>query len=631
MGFVWLCSEEQKWLFSELKQEIVYFSQLEQQLGDDTYKVTVETIEKGLQVTVTETEATLAASSKETLARAFGLMAEKLYFHSYGVTTQASGFASLGLMQDCSRNSVPKVETVKAMLRKMALMGYNRMQLYTEETYEIPGQPFFGYMRGRYSTEELRTLDAYAERLGILLVPCIQTLAHLNQMFRWNTYGAVRDCNDILLCGEEKTYELIEEMVKTCRSCFRSREINIGMDEAEMLGRGKYMEKNGAQDHFSIMTAHLKRVLAICEKYDFSAMMWSDMFFKMLSGGSYNAEGLELDESIRQRIPQNVTLVYWDYYKRDEAAYDRMLKYHSQMTDRVGFAGGAWRWNGFAPLIHHSLMITPMALRSCARRGVKDIMITAWGDNGSECSTQVIWPVLCQAAEQCYTGSCEESELCNRLYTCAGMRYEDTLLLDLPNLTPDNPSPGRVSVGTAKYLLYQDLLSGLYDMHVDPDTYPKHYQETAEKLHEAAARAGEFAYLYENLACLCDALALKCTLGIRMKEAYDRKDTESLRLCMEDCQKLLGLVKRFHETLAAQWEKENKSFGFEVLDIRVGGVESRIKTAQRKLQAYLDGQLSGIEELEAERILLDTRENPPYRTLPLYHNNWAEMVSASLM
>ena len=39
----------------------------------------------------------------------------------------------------------------------------------------------------------------------------MQTLAHLNQIFKWKTYRPVNDTADILLVDEERTYELIEK------------------------------------------------------------------------------------------------------------------------------------------------------------------------------------------------------------------------------------------------------------------------------------------------------------------------------------------------------------------------------------------------------------------------------------
>jgi N-acetyl-beta-hexosaminidase len=82
-------------------------------------------------------------------------------------------------MIDVSRNPVTNLDTVKFMLRKMALMGMNTYMLYTEDTYEIKGRPYFGHLRGRYTKEEIKALDAYAAMLGIELIPCIQVLGHL--------------------------------------------------------------------------------------------------------------------------------------------------------------------------------------------------------------------------------------------------------------------------------------------------------------------------------------------------------------------------------------------------------------------------------------------------------------------
>ena len=70
----------------------------------------------------------------------------------------------LGVMLDCSRNAVRTVEFVKNFMRTLAAMGYNQLMLYTEDTYEIEGEPRFGYMRGRYTVDELRELDAFGAR-----------------------------------------------------------------------------------------------------------------------------------------------------------------------------------------------------------------------------------------------------------------------------------------------------------------------------------------------------------------------------------------------------------------------------------------------------------------------------------
>ena len=64
-----------------------------------------------------------------------------------------------GVMLDMSRNAVMRPEEVKKIMTILHGFGYNMLQLYTEDTYEVDGEPYFGYLRGRYSKEELTGLD----------------------------------------------------------------------------------------------------------------------------------------------------------------------------------------------------------------------------------------------------------------------------------------------------------------------------------------------------------------------------------------------------------------------------------------------------------------------------------------
>ena len=145
-----------------------------------------------------------------------------------------------GVMLDMSRNAVMKPSEVKNFATILKKMGYNMLQLYTEETYEVDNEPYFGYMRGRYTQEELKDIVAYCDNIGVEVIPCVQTLAHLERIFRWHPYYAINDMGDVLLVGEERTYELIENMFRSLRKCFHSEYVHIGMDEAHMLGLGKY-------------------------------------------------------------------------------------------------------------------------------------------------------------------------------------------------------------------------------------------------------------------------------------------------------------------------------------------------------------------------------------------------------
>ena len=82
-----------------------------------------------------------------------------------------------GIMLDCSRNGVMKPREIKNLALFLSKAGYNMLMLYTEDVYEIPDEPYFGYLRGRYTLEELRSVEEYCNSLGIEIIPAIQTLA----------------------------------------------------------------------------------------------------------------------------------------------------------------------------------------------------------------------------------------------------------------------------------------------------------------------------------------------------------------------------------------------------------------------------------------------------------------------
>nr|MBQ4319667.1 family 20 glycosylhydrolase [Clostridia bacterium] len=176
-------------------------------------------------------------------------------------------FTLNGAMMDMSRNAVMNVETVKFTMRKMALMGMNCYMLYTEDTYEIDGRPYFGYMRGAYTKDEIRELDAYALKLGIELIPCIQMLGHLATHLRWSAAGPYKDTANALLAGADETYKLIDDMLKTISECFTTKRIHIGMDETHDLGTGAYLSKNGYHERQEIYFSHLAKINEMIKSY----------------------------------------------------------------------------------------------------------------------------------------------------------------------------------------------------------------------------------------------------------------------------------------------------------------------------------------------------------------------------
>ena len=195
-----------------------------------------------VSVTKTGGEVTIRYANKTDAFRALGrLLGETDPQAVAREFSESARFDLLGVMVDVSRNGVLRPDTVKALIRRCALMGINTFIAYAEDTYEVPGEPFFGYLRGRYTQKELRDLDAYANVLGMKMFLAIQTLGHLGQVLQWPTYANYRDVDEVLIAGDEPTYKLIERMIAAAAAPFRSRRLIVGMDEAHGLGTGRYL------------------------------------------------------------------------------------------------------------------------------------------------------------------------------------------------------------------------------------------------------------------------------------------------------------------------------------------------------------------------------------------------------
>ena len=81
------------------------------------------------------------------LYRALSVLATALAEGDKVEIEEQAAYEDLAYMADCSRNAVLNVAFAKQMIEVLALMGYSTFELYMEDTYQIEGQPYFGYKR----------------------------------------------------------------------------------------------------------------------------------------------------------------------------------------------------------------------------------------------------------------------------------------------------------------------------------------------------------------------------------------------------------------------------------------------------------------------------------------------------
>ena len=605
------------------------------------------TEEKKVSVSCADGSAVLSACDKAFVFRALMRLVRELEKRGSEESFQVEEQVWLdrnGVMLDCSRHSVLTMDMIKWYIRFEASLGMNTMMLYTEDTYEVEEYPYFGAYRGRYSSEELHELAVYADQFGIEMIPCIQALAHLKNTLRWEAMAGMQDTDDILMVGESEVYRFVEACIRRATEPFLTKRVHLGMDEAWSLGLGKYLHKNGYHPKSEIMAAHLEQVAQICRKLGLEPMIWSDMYLRMSSqNNDYYDLPLDADLSGAVKPPADVARVYWDYYHTDENFYRQYLRMHSQLSDKVIFAGGGWVWNGVSPNLKGAKDTTEPAMRAVKEAGIREAVCTMWQDDGAETPMGAGLSSIVRFAEHGFAKEVSEEALKEQFEFLTGTSWEACEILgefDRPQGSAfyDNPS---------KYLLYQDVLIGLFDEQIRNWDVKSYYEGLRDRLLKALEegmkrnrtqkncmqilqRGGGYAEEVLSLyVCLADALSVKAPLGRKMHEAYEKKDRQALAaLAEKEIPLAMEKIRVYRDRREALWNRESRIFGFEVLDIRIGGLLARLESAKKRVESWLNGEVDSLPELEEPRLPFRPVKEGEEHTLCAC-NSWKTIISAS--
>ena len=413
-------------------------------------------------------------------------------------------------------------------------------------------------------------------------------------------------------------------MIAAASAPYRSKRIHIGMDEAWDLGLGRYLRENGYHPGFEIIEKHLARVREIANRHGLRPMMWSDMYFRLASptGGYYDSG--DVPKEVVKSAPADVDLVYWDYGHELESEYDDMLRKHAPFAAPVIFAGGLWTWCGMAPDYDKAKNVSVAALTQCKKHGIREVLATAWGDNGAECNLQAALYGLQLYAEFCYTGKYDEKELDERFAACTGANPHSFRDLTLFNSVPGMNKAHTRPVNAAKFLLYQDPLIPLFEKDTENAKPSEHYRTVAEKYRTYKDENPQFALMFGHYERLAQALALKCEFHEKAGPCIRAGDRKSAAILADSIPAIIRAVEELKEGWRDMWYTVNRPFGFEIIDLRMGGIIARLQTARHRLNDYAAGRIDDIIELSSEKlpytIFDDGALNGSYA--------WSEIVSA---
>lgn len=556
-----------------------------------------------LQVKRNETDNTLTITYGRTAFAARGLA----YAMAEMECNETITFKTYGILFDCTRGNIITVKHFKHWLRRLALMGYNMAMIYTKDAYQLPDEPYFGYMRGAYSQAEIKEIDAYAKQLNIEIIASIQALGHLEPILRWPVYGKVRDTASTILVDNDDALKLVEKIITFWSEALSSRRIHLGMDETHDLGRGAFMDQNGYENPFHIYNRHLGRVCDICKKLNLEPIIWSDMYFRYANKTqNYYDMISEIPQEVKDAIPKMVQLSYWDYYHRDQETYEKMLTRTSALNGSAPFmASGVWTWSRMWTDYEMTQATVRPCIKACHKVGAQEVIFTMWGDDGGYCEFDSAFAGLAWAADYAYNQEQSDEERLAKFYQAVcGTSYQLQIACGKLCYTYklDN---GQIVKVPSNLIFWDDPLLGIgwNELHSKNhkadlvDCILADYREvrnlTAAHRDDTAAGYLDHAWNIANVAIR------KLEFRRKLLAAYKANDQAVLKeIAEKDVPQMLEDLNRFLTSYRTQWKRSFKPFGLEMMHIRIGGLCERYRETARMINEYLNGEIESIMQLD---------------------------------
>jgi len=280
----------------------------------------------------------------------------------------APDFARRGIMLDVSRGKVPDEETLRRLVDLCVHLKLNVLMLYVEHTFRFRRHPRIGTGASPLEAGTLRALDDYAAGRGVELVPCLQSLGHMENVLCWPEYAGLEetDLGWTVSPADPATYELIGDLYGEFLPNFRSPLFNANCDEPWDLGRGRSAERAAALGPGGVYLEHVSRIRDLAARLGKRTMIWGDVV-----------------HAYPERIPEidrDLILLDW-WYEAGIVDYERVAAFARNGIE-FWVCPGTSSWNSLFPRVDNSLVNIARWADAGRRHGASGLLVTDWGDFG---------------------------------------------------------------------------------------------------------------------------------------------------------------------------------------------------------------------------------------------------------
>lgn len=289
-------------------------------------------------------------------------------------------FLSRGVMLDISRDKVPTMSTLFAMVEQLAEWKINELQLYTEHTFAYSRHPRLWQDASPMTADEIRALDDYCGQRFIELVPNQNSFGHMERWLQHEEYRYLAEAPDgaqtpwgyrwpgpFSLCPTDPaSLDLLRGLYAELLPNFTSKRFNVGCDETFDVGQGRSKTECERRGVTRVYLDFLARVNDLVRDQGRTMMFWGDII-------------VNKPELIAE-LPRDVIALEWGY--EADHPFDRDGARFANASVPFYVCPGTSSWNSIAGRTDNALANLQSAAENGLKHGAIGYLNTDWGDNG---------------------------------------------------------------------------------------------------------------------------------------------------------------------------------------------------------------------------------------------------------
>jgi hexosaminidase len=289
-------------------------------------------------------------------------------------------FANRGVMLDVSRDKVPTMETLYALVDLLASWKINQMQLYMEHIFAYRGHEVVWQNASPFTGEEILALDAYCRSRHVELVPNQNSFGHMERWLTHEPYNQLAECPEgtdhYLFYGIQAPHDLcptdpgspalLTDLYDQLLPHFSSCQFHVGLDQSCELGLGRSADVCAEKGIGRVYLDFLKQVYTLATQRGRTIQFWADIM-------------LAYPELIGE-LPKDVIAMEWGY--EADHPFDEHCRSFAAAGRSFYVCPGTGTFNTFAGRTENALINLSNAAVAGQATGAIGYLNTSWGDNG---------------------------------------------------------------------------------------------------------------------------------------------------------------------------------------------------------------------------------------------------------